>query len=255
MIIFVCAADLRWVFSFAQIEVSLMKLRLNKIIAQSGISSRRKADELILEGKVKINGEVVTSLGVLADPEIDKIEVSERPLKLEKKVYILLHKPKGYTTTTKDIHAEKTVFELLPKLPFRLYPVGRLDKDTSGLLILTNDGLLSYQLTHPKFEIDRVYEVLIKGGLLDENIKNFEKGGLLIDDYKTSPCKIKIIAKDNNKTKLQLTLHEGRKHQIRKMFVLTGHQVIALKRIQFGKLKLDDLKEGKWKYIKPEEII
>lgn len=232
-----------------------MKQRLNKIIAKSGICSRRKADELIQQGEVKLNGNTVTSLGVQADPQKDIIIVNNKPLQEEEKVYILLNKPTGYTTTTKDVHAEKTVFDLLPKLSVRLYPVGRLDKDTSGLLILTNDGNLSYKLTHPKFGISRVYEVSVKYSLPKTVIRKIEAGGLCIDDYTTYPCTAELILRKKNKTKLKLTIKEGKKRQIRKMFELVGHPVIELKRVQFGKLKLGYLKEGKYRRITKKELL
>ncbi|MFH2137760.1 MAG: pseudouridine synthase [Candidatus Omnitrophota bacterium] len=232
-----------------------MRQRLNKLIAHSGLCSRRKADELILKGKVKINGSIVLTPGISADPDKDKITVNNTPLMQEKMVYILLHKPPGYITTTKDAHADKTVLSLLPKLPVRLYPVGRLDKDTSGLLIMTNDGQLRFKLTHPKFEVDRVYEVVIRKPLPEDIVNKIEKGGLQIDDYKTYPCKIKILSRTKTTTTLRIILHEGRKRQIRKVFSSFGHPVIELKRVQFGKLHLGDLKPGKWRFLKKSEII
>ncbi|MCP4650528.1 MAG: rRNA pseudouridine synthase [PVC group bacterium] len=232
-----------------------MKQRLNKLIAHSGLCSRRKADELIIRRKVQINGVIIEAPGTLADIDQDKITVNGKSLKTEKKIYILLNKPIGYTTTTKDKHAKQTVLDLLPKLPVRIYPVGRLDKDTSGLLLLTNDGNLSYELTHPKFEVDRVYEVTVKKQLEDKVIKKLEKGGLVIEDYKINPCKIKPIYCKKETSKVRLTLREGRKRQIRKMFALFDHPVIELKRIQFGRIKLNDLKTGEWKFLKLTEII
>ena len=232
-----------------------MKQRLNKIIAQSGICSRRKADELIAARRVRINGSVVTSLGTIADPDIDKIIVQNKSITTEKKVYILLNKPTGFTTTTEDKHAKKTVLDLLPELKIRLFPVGRLDKETSGLLILTNNGDLSYELTHPKFEINRVYEVVVTNPIDTATIKKLERGGMPIEDYKTYPCKIEVIIHRKSKSKLQITLHEGKKRQIRKMFDLIGHPVLELKRIQYGKLHLGDLKPGKWRYIEKSEIL
>ena len=233
-----------------------MQQRLNKIIAQSGLCSRRKADELIQQRKVKINGAVITELGTLADPLQDAITVENKPLRTtEKHVYILLHKPVGYVTTTKHFPREKNVLDLLPDIPYRVYPVGRLDKDTSGLLILTNDGALSYTLTHPKFTIDRVYEVNVRGVLTTAAIKKIEAGGLVIEDYRTSPCSIKVLTHGQAATTVELTLHEGRKREIRKMFGLMKYPVLALKRIQYGKLKLQGLKPGEWKYITKKEII
>lgn len=227
-----------------------MKERLNKIIAKSGICSRRKADELIARGRVKINGKVITALGTQADMEKDMIEVNNKRLGEQEKIYIVLNKPRGYITTAKDIHAEKTVFDLLPKKFARVFPVGRLDKNTEGLLLLTNDGDIAQRLLHPKFEIDRIYELSIKGELSSETKEQIETGGLVIEDYKTSPCKIKILSRSKLKTRLKLTLHEGRKREIRKIFDLFGHNVMSLKRVQFGNIKLENLSCGKWTYIK-----
>jgi pseudouridine synthase family len=233
-----------------------MRQRLNKLIAQSGLCSRRKADELIGHRRVKLNGVVVTELGTLADPAQDTIIVDNKPLSTaEKPEYILLHKPTGYVTTTKHFPGEKNVLDLLPNLRCRVYPVGRLDKDTSGLLILTNDGALSYTLTHPKFTIDRVYEVTVRGKLSAATIKTIEAGGLAIEDYRTSPCSIKVLSHQPAATTVELTLHEGRKREIRKMFGLMKYPVLGLKRIQYGKLNLQGLKPGEWKHIKKAEII
>jgi pseudouridine synthase len=227
-----------------------MKERINKIISKSGICSRRKADELIKSGKVKINGTVIRTLGLQADPDKDSIYVNNQPIKKERLIYILFNKPKGYITTTHDRFAEKTIFDILPKFPVRIFPVGRLDKNTEGLLILTNDGSLMQKLLHPKNEIKRIYEVTVRGLLSASSIKKIEKGGLVIEDYKTSPCKIKILFKNKLRTKLTLSLHEGRKREIRKIFELVGNPVKTLRRTEFGKIKLGNLPVGKWKYIK-----
>jgi len=197
-----------------------MNERLNKILAKSGICSRRKADELIVRGKVKINGQTITALGTKADIKKDTITVNNKPLKNENKIYILLHKPTGYTTTNKDPHAEKPITLLFPKTAARLFPVGRLDKDTSGLLILTNDGNLSYQLTHPKFKIKRIYEVKVQKNIPSSIIKQIEAGGLKIEDYITSACKIKVLSRTRASTDLLISLSEGRKREIRKIFKL-----------------------------------
>ena len=227
-----------------------MKERLNKIIAKSGICSRRKADELIHLGRVKINGKIITELGTQADTEKDTIAVNNKPLKKQKKIYIVLNKPKGYITTKKDPHARQTVFDLLPKKFAQLFPVGRLDKNTEGLLLLTNDGDTAQRLLHPKFEIDRVYKLTIKGALLSRVKEQIENGGLSIEDYKTSPCRIKILSRSKLKTRLVLTIHEGRKREIRRVFELFSHNVISLKRVQFANIKLAELPSGQWTYIK-----
>jgi len=232
-----------------------MKERLNKIISKSGICSRRKADELISSGKVKLNGVTVTALGIQADLSRDTILVNNRPLKKEKKIYIVFHKPKGCITTTKDRFAEKTIFDILPKFPVRVFPVGRLDKNTEGLLILTNDGAMAQKLLHPKHEIKRIYEVCVKGKVEPVTINKIEKGGLTIEDYKTSACKIKLISRSPLKTTLTITLHEGRKREIRKLFELFRHPVINLKRTHFGNIQLGTLPKGRWKYISKKELL
>ena len=227
-----------------------MRERLNKIISKSGICSRRKADDLISSGKVKLNGITVRTLGTQADLCKDAILVNNKPLKKEKNVYIAFHKPKGCITTTKDRFAKKTIFDILPKFPVRVFPVGRLDKNTEGLLILTNDGALAQKLLHPKHEIKRIYAVCVKGKIKPAAIDKIERGGLKIDNYRTSACQIKVLSRALLKTQLTLTLHEGRKREIRKIFTLVKHPVISLKKIQFGKLKLGTLPCGKWQYIK-----
>ncbi len=232
-----------------------MQERLNKILSKCGICSRRKADELIQLGRVKLNGKTITCLGTKADINKDTILVNNRPIQKERNLYLLFNKPKGYITTTKDKFAEKTIFDILPKFPVRVFPVGRLDKNTEGLLILTNDGDTAQKLLHPKNEIKRVYEVSIKGNLLSEEIKKIEKGGLKIDDYKTSACKIKLLSRSRLKTTLTITLHEGKKREIRKIFDAVGHPVSYLKRIQFGNIRLGNLAKGKWKYIEKKDII
>jgi len=227
-----------------------MKERLNKIIAKSGICSRRKADELIRLGRVKINGKIITELGAQADIEKHSIAVNNKPLPKQTKIYIVLNKPKGYITTKKDRYARRTVFDLLPKKFAQLFPVGRLDKNTEGLLLLTNDGDLTQRLLHPKFETDRIYKLSIKGELSAKAKDQIEKGGISIEDYKTSPCRIKILSRSKSRTQLKLTIHEGRKREIRRIFDLFSCKVISLKRVQFANIKLADLPSGKWIYIK-----
>ncbi len=232
-----------------------MKERLNKIISKSGVCSRRKADELISSGKVKLNGIIVTVLGTQADIDKDIVLVNNLPLKKEKNVYIIFHKPKGCITTASDRFAEKTIFDILPKFPVRVFPVGRLDKNTEGLLILTNDGDLTQKILHPKYEIKRIYEVGIKGNLPKPIVEKIEKGGIKIEDYRTSVCEIKILSRSELKTQLTLSLHEGKKREIRKIFDAVDHPVIYLKRIQFDALKLGALPKGKWKYIAKKVLL
>lgn len=224
------------------------KMRLQKYIAHCGYCSRRKAEELIQEGRVKVNGNIVCKLGVSIDSNdnvmVDDIVISKE----EKKVYILLNKPCGYVTTAKDQFARLTVLDLLNDIPERIYPVGRLDYNTSGLLILTNDGEFAYKLTHPKHKMSKTYIARIKGMPEKSKLIKFEEG-LVIDNKKTAPAKIKIISKDNNTTTVKITIHEGRNRQIRKMCEVIGHPVLELKRIAIGKLELNELEVGKWRYL------
>lgn len=232
-----------------------MQERLNKIIARSGYCSRRKADELIRQGKVKVNGKPVTVLGSTANAQKDTITIAGAKLKTEEKLYILFHKPKGYITTTQDPHAEKKVFDLLPDFGARLFPVGRLDKDTSGLLILTNDGEFAYKMTHPKFEIKRVYEVEISGVLSAATAAKIEKGGVPLEKHVSSACKITILKQSQNNTLLELSIYEGRKREIRQIFSHFGHNVLDLKRVRFGNVKLANLRAGQWRRLKDKEIL
>ena len=190
--------------------------RLQKVIANSGYCSRRKAEELILGGKVKVNGEIVSELGVKVENS-DQIMIDNKVLSKDEKEYILLYKPRGVVTTTNDDKERKTVLDLIDTTK-RIYPVGRLDYDTTGVLLLTNDGELTNILIHPSNNIDKVYIAKINGILNGSQIKMLEKG-VLIDDKKTSPCKVKVrkIDKKNNKSLVQLTIHEGRNHQVKKI--------------------------------------
>lgn len=184
----------------------------------------------------------------------DRVEVNGKPVKLEKnKVYILLHKPKGYVTTVSDPEGRKTVLELVQDVKERIYPVGRLDYDSSGLLLLTNDGDFANYLMHPRHEILKVYIVTVKGKPSDEAIEKI-RNGIRIDDYVTAPAFVKVLNVYENKTKLEITIHEGRNRQIRKMCERIGHPVIRLKRIAYGKLELGNLKPGEWRFLTEKEI-
>lgn len=195
------------------------KVRLQKFMADAGIASRRKSEEYILAGKVKVNGVVVDELGIKIDPKIDKVEYQGKKLNNNAdKKYILLNKPIGYVTTVKDQFERDSVLDLI-QVDARLVPVGRLDMYTSGALILTNDGDFVYKVTHPKHEIDKTYIATIKGIISDENVKKLETG-IEIEDYTTKPATIKILKKDTDKdiSRVQITIHEGKNRQVRKMF-------------------------------------
>ena len=227
--------------------------RLQKVIANSGYSSRRKAEELIKLGKVFVNGEKIIELGYKVSGN-DVITIDGKVLKKENKEYVLLYKPRGYVTTTSDEKGRKTVLDLI-ETDKRLYPIGRLDYDTSGLLLLTNDGELTNILTHPKNEINKVYIAKVEGILLGEQIKSLEKG-VIVDNKKTSPCKVKVRKKDKktNTSIVELTIHEGRNHQVKKMFEAVGSKVIKLKRERIAFLTLESLKPGEYRYLSIKEV-
>ena len=227
--------------------------RLQKVIANSGYCSRRKAEELIVQGKVKVNNVLVTELGTKVSGN-DTITVLGQPLTKEDKEYILLYKPRGVVTTTSDDKKRKTVLDLIDTNK-RLYPVGRLDYDTTGVLILTNDGKLTNLLIHPKNNIDKVYIAKIKGILTNLEIKKLEKG-IIIDGFKTAPCKVKVkkIDKKNNTSLVMITIHEGKNHQVKNMFLSVGHEVIKLKRESFGFLNLGNLQSGEYRLLNKKEV-
>ena len=228
--------------------------RLQKIIALSGYASRRKAEELIKNGKVKVNGKIITEMGYKANYS-DIIEVDGNQLNsTEDKVYYLLNKPRGVVTTSSDDKGRKTVIDLI-KTNKRIYPIGRLDYDTTGLLILTNDGELTNYLTHPKNNIEKVYVVKIKGIINKEELKRLNNG-VYIDGNKTSKSKTKLlkIDKKNNTSIVELIIHEGRNHQVKKMFKAINYEVLKLKRESIAFLTLDGLKSGEYRELSIKEV-
>lgn len=230
--------------------------RLQKYLASCGIASRRKAEELILQGKVKVNGKIVNELGIKINPNKDLIEYENKEVKLpEKNVYILLNKPIGYVTTAKDQFDRDSVLDLV-KTKERLVPVGRLDMYTSGALILTNDGDFVYKVTHPKHEIEKTYTVTIKGIIKNKDVEKLRKG-VMIDDYITKPAKVKILRTDDDKqeSRLEITIHEGKNRQIRKMCEAIDYKVLALHRSKIAGIGVKDISLGKWRYLKDEEVL
>lgn len=227
--------------------------RLSKVIATSGIASRRKAEELIDNGLVKVNGKVVREQGVKVDTT-DIIEVNNHILKKELKEYYLLYKPRGIVTTTNDEKGRKTVVDLI-KTGKRIYPVGRLDYDTTGLLLLTNDGELTNILTHPSNNIDKVYVAKVKGLIGKVQIKSLENG-VLIDGVKTSKSKARILKYDKktDSSFVELIIHEGKNHQVKKMFEAIGYEVVKLKRERYAFLTLDGLKSGEYRKLSVKEV-
>ena len=231
------------------------KIRLQKYLAEAGIASRRKAEELIKDGKIKVNNKIVTELGTKINPNEDKVEYNGKIVKTqEEKVYILLNKPIGYVTTAKDQFNRDSVLDLV-KVSKRIVPVGRLDMYTSGALILTNDGDFVYQVTHPKHEIEKTYTVTLKGIVKNEAVQNL-RDGVKIEDYLTRPAKVKILKTDDEKdqSRLEITIHEGKNRQVRKMCEAIGHKVLALHRSKIAGIGVKDISLGKWRYLTNKEI-
>jgi len=227
--------------------------RLQKILAKAGLGSRRTCEELILEGRISVNGKVVKTPGVKIDPQIEEVRFDGTKIKLEKNIYLLLNKPRGYVTTLTDPQGRPTITSLLKGVKERVYPVGRLDYNSEGLLFLTNDGELANKLLHPKYKIPKTYLVKLKGRLEDKDLMRLRKG-IRLSDGKTLPAKVvvkKILPKN---TILKITIKEGRKRQIRRMAEAINHDVLSLKRIQFGPFKLGKLKRGEYVYLTPNEV-
>jgi pseudouridine synthase len=228
--------------------------RLQKYLAHAGIASRRKCEELIRRGRVKVNGRTVTELGTKIAPETDKVEVDGKLVAAEEeKVYILLYKPKFFISSRKDPEGRETVVNLIKGINKRIYPVGRLDYDTEGLLLLTNDGELTYKLTHPKHEIEKVYRALVEGCPDSEDLYQLSTG-VQLEDGMTAPAKVRAIRTRKGNTLLEITIHEGRNRQVRRMCEHIGHPVLKLKRIKFAFLDLGNLKPGEFRFLTDREI-
>ncbi|MNO25089.1 Ribosomal large subunit pseudouridine synthase B [compost metagenome] len=229
--------------------------RLQKIMAEAGVASRRKCEELILSGKVQVNGETVTELGTKADPEVDEISVDGKPIGVEKKMYLVFNKPKGVITSASDPQGRKIVTDYLKGVTERLYPVGRLDYDTEGLLLLTNDGHFAHLLTHPKHHVPKTYHATVKGVPHGSELDKLKKG-VMLEDGMTAPAEVEYhdIDPEGKESTISITIHEGRNRQVRRMFEAINHPVIKLKRISFGELYLGNLKRGLYRSLTKEEI-
>ena len=227
--------------------------RLQKVIAQSGVTSRRKAEELIKDGKVKVNGEVIKELGTKVS-ESDKVEVNNKPIEKETKEYYLLNKPRGVITTTNDEHGRKTVTDLI-ETSARIYPVGRLDYDTTGAILLTNDGEFANILMHPSNKIDKVYLAKLEGIIKGEQI-NALKNGVMLDDVlvKASRVKLKKVNQENSTSMVEITIHEGKNHQVKRMFESVGFHVEKLTRERIGIFDINNLKSGQYRKLTPKEV-
>jgi len=233
--------------------INLADDRLQKVMAHAGVASRRKSEDIIKQGRVKVNGSTVTEMGFKVDPETDEIIVDGEVISKEKQVYLLLYKPVGYVTTVDDPRGRKTVLDLIDSIKQRIYPVGRLDYNTSGLLLLTNDGELTYILTHPSHEIEKTYLVEAKGYVDDNKLNKLEKG-IKLSDGMTAPAKTELKERNSVSTKFTITIHEGRNRQVRRMCEKISNPVEKLKRISFAHLNLDGLKAGNYRKLTTKEL-
>ena len=228
----------------------MTRLRLHKYLAQCGVASRRQAETLIAAGRVRVDGEVVNEQGRLLDPECQRVTCDGREVRKEARlIYILLNKPKGYVTTTRDPQGRPTVLSLLPPMQERLFPVGRLDLDTEGALLLTNDGVLAHRVLHPSFLSEKTYEAVVRGAPNGETLQKLARG-IVLDDGPTAPCSAKFLTSlPSGHSRVRIVLHEGRKRQVKRMLAAIGHPVVALKRTAYGQLRLDGLAVGKYRFL------
>ena len=228
-------------------------MRLQKYLAACGVASRRQAEEFIAQGLVQVNGQTITEMGVRVAPG-DKVTFRGKAVRPEEeKRYILYYKPIGEVTTVSDPEGRPTVMDHFKDFPVRLYPVGRLDFDSEGLLLLTNDGDLTRRLTHPSFEVDKRYIARVSNRVSEEGLRML-RGGVVIDGRKTAPAKVSMLRQDTFSTDILITIHEGRNRQIRKMVEAIGHQVVRLKRVQYGPVTLGNMKRGEWRDLTEGEL-
>jgi 23S rRNA pseudouridine2605 synthase len=230
-----------------------MEERLQKILAKAGIASRRSAEQLIRDGRIRVNGQVVMEMGCKADPAHDRITCDGKPMAFEEKVYVLLNKPAGYVTTLSDPQGRPVVTDLLTKIPLRLFPVGRLDLDTEGALLMTNDGELGNSIIHPRFEVKKTYEALVVGSPTPDKLNRLEQG-IELDGFRTRPAAIRVLKRHKDQTLIEIIIHEGKKRQVRKMFQALNHRVLHLKRTAYGQLKLGALPLGKYRVLTPDDL-
>ncbi|MEW5922082.1 MAG: pseudouridine synthase [Bacillota bacterium] len=228
------------------------RVRLHKFMAACGVASRRAAEKMIADGRVKVNGTVVTTAGYTINPHIDRVELDEKLVQVKKdKQYYLLYKPRGTLTTVSDPFGRRTVMELLERKD--VFPVGRLDLDTEGLLLLTDDGELAYRLTHPRFKVKKKYLAWVKGKPSEEKLKLLREG-VQLEEGPVSPARVELLAERGGKSILHITIHEGKKRQVKRMCAAIGHPVITLKRVAFAFLTLQGLKPGEYRRLTTEEV-
>lgn len=228
-------------------------MRLQKYLALCGAASRRHAEEMIADGRVKVNGQVITEMGVQVE-EGDEVRLDGKIMRPENvKKYVIYHKPAGEVTTVNDPEGRACVLDHFRDYPVRLFPAGRLDYDSEGLLLLTNDGELTEKMLHPSNEVDKSYLARVTGEVTMESVHKL-RSGVMLDDHRTSPAKVRIVKLEAFATQVLVTIHEGRNRQVRRMFEAVGHQVLQLRRVKFGPLELGDLRRGEWRELRPEEV-
>jgi len=230
-----------------------MEERIQKILARAGICSRRKAEEYIAAGRVTVDGQIITRPGLKVNPDQAAITVDGKPIRQEEKIYLLLHKPPGYVTTMSDPQGRPIVMDLLTGVKHRVFPVGRLDLDSEGALILTNDGALGNKILHPRFEVNKTYEATIRGVPKTAGLKQLEQG-IMLEGRKTWPAQLRILQRKKGTTTIEVIIHEGKKRQVRKMFQAIGHPVLRLKRTAYGGLKLGTLGLGKFRFLTKNDL-
>ncbi|MCM1363893.1 MAG: rRNA pseudouridine synthase [Faecalibacterium sp.] len=229
------------------------KIRLQKFLSECGVASRRKSEELIEQGRVKVNGSVA-SIGDKVNPKKDTVLVNgKKVIKQKDKTYIMLHKPRGFITTMSDELDRKCVVELISDVPGRVYPVGRLDRDSEGMLLFTNDGEFANAMTHPRKHVPKTYRVTVRPAVTEEQLTALTQG-IIIDDRKTAPAEVRVVTKEENRVVLEVILYEGRNRQIRKMCEEIGLEVARLKRTAIGSVKLGMLKQGDWRNLTDDEV-
>ena len=228
-------------------------MRLQTFLAHAGISSRRSSSSIIGSGRVAVNGKVVREKGHPVKPGADKVTLDGKPISVVSKLYYAMNKPRGVTSTAKDAHAKSAIVDLLPRKLGRLYPVGRLDKDTTGLILLTNDGELTHRLTHPRFAVAKIYRAKVKGRVLEDELKRLS-GGVSLEEGVTAPCNVKALSFAKEATVCEIEIREGKKRQVRRMFDAIGHKVLDLKRVSFASIGLGDLEEGEFRSLSADEV-